>query len=433
MPTRTPRPTAEPARGARHAERRALAAILGALALLAGALDARADEPAGAETPGVRFVDGFAAGAARAGGPDRLLFVYVGRHRPFCPGCARLERDVFSKPDSRVLSDRWVAVRVLGGEDETPAAKSFLDRYDVEGFPALLVLTADGQVVVRDLLADGFPDTAALVRDLERAEVENRAFREREASLRHEDSAESLQRLALLYLERSDPRSAAETMLRVAERSPSPGLWEQVVALAAKARDPALERRALDLLLQRWPDHPDRVAWLVRRATMDLEGASDGETLYRGRLERLEALRKAEADAGRREGEAQVRLVVADLLRDHHDEAGADEELRWVVAHLAEGGSAARAHLLLARAAVRANDLAAARTEAEAAVRLAPKTAPAIDARALLAELAYGRDDAAEAIRQYEKIVEEAPDSEAAERARAALPDLRREAAGTGR
>lgn len=63
----------------RHLARRALAAAL--FVGLCSASAARAEDPP-AGVAGIRWVDGFVAGAESARASGKLLFVYVGRHHP---------------------------------------------------------------------------------------------------------------------------------------------------------------------------------------------------------------------------------------------------------------------------------------------------------------------------------------------------------------
>ena len=49
-----------------------------------------------------------------------------------------LEDRVFSQADSAQISDAYVAIRILGGHDITPAGEKFMARYGVMGYPTLL-------------------------------------------------------------------------------------------------------------------------------------------------------------------------------------------------------------------------------------------------------------------------------------------------------
>ena len=65
----------------------------------------------------------------------------------WCPTCRRLDKEVFS--DDRVknvISDQYVFARI---EYESEQGKAFMERYDVRGFPTLLVLNADGDKMGR--------------------------------------------------------------------------------------------------------------------------------------------------------------------------------------------------------------------------------------------------------------------------------------------
>jgi|GEM_PF-845209 len=60
----------------------------------------------------------------------------------WCPSCRRLDKDILSKQDvSEAINERYVFVRI---EYESEAGKAFQKRYQVTGFPTLLVLDTEG-------------------------------------------------------------------------------------------------------------------------------------------------------------------------------------------------------------------------------------------------------------------------------------------------
>jgi thiol:disulfide interchange protein len=65
----------------------------------------------------------------------------------WCPSCRKLDKQVFS--DVRVktqLNQDFVYARI---EYESPAGKSFMQNYQVTGFPTLLVLNSQGEKLVQ--------------------------------------------------------------------------------------------------------------------------------------------------------------------------------------------------------------------------------------------------------------------------------------------
>lgn len=65
----------------------------------------------------------------------------------WCPTCRVLHAEVFTDATvKRAITTGFVLSRV---DYEAPEARAFMQRYDVQGFPTLLVLSADGQLLRR--------------------------------------------------------------------------------------------------------------------------------------------------------------------------------------------------------------------------------------------------------------------------------------------
>jgi thiol:disulfide interchange protein len=63
----------------------------------------------------------------------------------WCPTCRVLHAEVFTNATVKVaITTGFVLSRV---DYESPEARAFMQRYDVQGFPSLLVLSADGALV----------------------------------------------------------------------------------------------------------------------------------------------------------------------------------------------------------------------------------------------------------------------------------------------
>ena len=72
----------------------------------------------------------------------------------WCAFCRRLERDLFADPDSAIwLTERYVPVRVLDREREdgrnSAEVAALKAKFEVDGFPTLIVVSPDGTVVAR--------------------------------------------------------------------------------------------------------------------------------------------------------------------------------------------------------------------------------------------------------------------------------------------
>jgi thiol:disulfide interchange protein len=84
-------------------------------------------------------------GLARARVEDKQVLAVVSAI--WCPSCRTLDRQVLADPTVRALIDaRYVFVRLEYASDE---GKAFRERFDVTGFPRVLVLDPAGDLVRR--------------------------------------------------------------------------------------------------------------------------------------------------------------------------------------------------------------------------------------------------------------------------------------------
>ena len=65
----------------------------------------------------------------------------------WCPACRKLDKQVFSDENVKTqLNQNFVYARI---EYESPEGESFMQNYQVTGFPTLLVLNSDGEKLVQ--------------------------------------------------------------------------------------------------------------------------------------------------------------------------------------------------------------------------------------------------------------------------------------------
>ena len=85
------------------------------------------------------------AGFSAAASSDKLVLADISAI--WCSSCRTFDREVLGDEGvRRAIGERFVFVRV---EYESDEGKSFRERYDVKGFPRLLVLDAGGNLVAR--------------------------------------------------------------------------------------------------------------------------------------------------------------------------------------------------------------------------------------------------------------------------------------------
>jgi thioredoxin-related protein len=113
---------------------------LAILLLVASSLHAASD---------TRWETSLAAAEKRAKAEHKLIFldVYTG----WCYWCKKLQKETFPSPAGKAVLARMVALRIET-EDEKyqPTQDNAIEKqYQVDGFPTLLILDADGKEVAR--------------------------------------------------------------------------------------------------------------------------------------------------------------------------------------------------------------------------------------------------------------------------------------------
>ena len=96
---------------------------------------------------GVQWETKLDAALQRAKREHKLVFMDVSTG--WCGWCVKLKRDTFPAPEAQAALARMVSLTIETQlKDGSPTADKGIERaYNVEGFPALFVLDADGKVV----------------------------------------------------------------------------------------------------------------------------------------------------------------------------------------------------------------------------------------------------------------------------------------------
>ena len=94
----------------------------------------------------VRFVNGnFSEAQAQAKSAEKMMLVDV--FADWCVPCKKLDRAVFKDPESgNFINHHFVSVKIDGEKGEGP---EIMDRFNITGYPTILVLDADGNEIDR--------------------------------------------------------------------------------------------------------------------------------------------------------------------------------------------------------------------------------------------------------------------------------------------
>ena len=113
------------------------------------------------------------AGLEQAAAEEKLLFLYVAG-TDWCPWCMRFDGEILAaRVFKRYLADNFVPVLIdfprqrAQSEEQQQYNRAIFDRFQVEGFPTVIILVADGTEMFRTGFREGGPHS--YIRHLRRA------------------------------------------------------------------------------------------------------------------------------------------------------------------------------------------------------------------------------------------------------------------------
>jgi tetratricopeptide (TPR) repeat protein len=384
--------------------------LAAALALLVGAGPAWADPPpapppagnpddlgtppaeAGSERS-MQWVDGFAAAAAKARATGKILFVLVTQDSPPCPACRGLKARVFAKPDAARISDAYVAARLVVGDGATPEAEAFRERYGIESYPALLAMTADGALLsrIRTFAQDRPLGTDDFLEALAEASKHDTDFQARRGELLAKDDTAAWAEVVKSHVDRMEYATARDVHRKILAKEPTVDNHGMLAYLSKQAGDVTGARATLETMLSTFPDHPERIEWRIRLATIDLGSTGKGEdelvVLVDRHVAALEKLLAAVEAEGNLSDQAEVRTRLANMLAQKDDHANVARHLQWVAENDPDGRRAPGARLALAYALYQRGDLEPAIAHLETILAKHPGSPQAKEAKDVLPDL----------------------------------------------
>jgi len=74
---------------------------------------------------------------------EKKQFILADMSAIWCPSCRKLDKQVFSNQAvKKVIEDHYIFTRL---EYESKQGKAFMQKYDIKGFPTILILDGDGK------------------------------------------------------------------------------------------------------------------------------------------------------------------------------------------------------------------------------------------------------------------------------------------------
>jgi len=193
---------------------------------------------------------------------------------------------VFRHPSSSHITDRYIALRILYGDDETAATHAWCKRYSVGATPSLVVMTPSGRKIFS---WTGFRELPEILALLVKAEKRWRLLPALETELRADSSLEGKQKLARLLADVYDDAQALPLLIELGREAP---LLEDQLLLAHVAdrnNDRATYKAVLNSLIAEHPRHKDRTDWRLQVAlTAHPNEFLKGEAFMKRQLENIE-------------------------------------------------------------------------------------------------------------------------------------------------
>jgi len=73
---------------------------------------------------------------------EKNKFILADMSAIWCPSCRKLDKQVFSNQSvKKLIEDNYIFTRL---EYESKQGKAFMEKYDIKGFPTILILDGDG-------------------------------------------------------------------------------------------------------------------------------------------------------------------------------------------------------------------------------------------------------------------------------------------------
>ncbi len=257
---------------------------------------------------------------------------------------------MFSKDGSNEISDKYVAVKLLGGDDLDDEGKAVSKRYAVRGFPTMLGLDSNGAV-----LQSSFPrSTEGILTAMEAAGKAKEKFAEKlKAFEAKKDDADAQRDMADLYIERRQMEEARPLLEGLAKKGEADDLIKLMSCLSA-LEDKEAANSVMDTLIEKFPEHEQYASWRITKAIGNLpkpqRGLDQEENIKRLTkiIESVEPLLKDTKEMHHHAIHGQLMGMKANLGK--HEETAIHAE--WIIKHAPKSEHAPQALLMSAISAI---------------------------------------------------------------------------------
>jgi tetratricopeptide (TPR) repeat protein len=260
---------------------------------------------------------------------------------------------VFSQADSAAISDKYTAVRLLGGYDLDDEGRAFAGRYGVSSFPTLLAMTPTGAVLTRSFQRD----TAGILETMSKAADLQAAFEKKKAELEKKTDAASIRSLARLQQKRLELEAARTGFEALVAKEP---LLDDQVALLGVLKSLGDQAASQKLLAALVKDHRADARWIGWRIALALADVptefASLEARQAAEAQTLASLKQLLEEVEAKNDQAAIRLKMASLLNRSRNREEALAHWDWILKNARDSASAPEALMQTATALFRGAD-----------------------------------------------------------------------------
>lgn len=180
--------------------------------------------------------------------------IFVDFSADWCPGCIRLDQEVFAAKSFQKLASDFVFLKI---DTDLPQNKALRDLYRVRGIPALLILNSEGKEILRLNDYQPFAEIENQVREVKK---DSRTIDELATKPPPLDPNTAL-RLGMRIFAQGNPKTAVFYLEQVA---PQPAeLLEARIEIAKQAEEISKLIEALKRAIKLEPDSTRSLAWRI--------------------------------------------------------------------------------------------------------------------------------------------------------------------------
>ena len=249
---------------------------------------------------------------------------------------------MFHDPKAKILNERYVMCRFLGGDDMTDEGRVFYKRYGIIGFPTIYVMNADGAVLTKVEYSQR--SVGQFLAALPKAEKAQAEFTSRKKEILESWNPATRRELAGLYKERKELEQAREVYQQLIVDTPRAEDRVALMEVLKLLGDDDGRRRQLEALVRDYDGHEDHIQWRMQLLVFDLPADSKVTAERDANLEKhTKILEKLLKEVTGLDDQAAVRAALGNTFNALQKRDAAMEHYEWILSYARKSKAAAAA------------------------------------------------------------------------------------------